>query len=267
MIFKYQLKNKKILLIASLAVLAGGFLVFMYLPIIFQEGNPWPEIKGIVQLKFSGEDIVQLSGSDNKFMTESKNGTTIHDFMKDRGYEFTGQMGSGYFFESRVGQNAIATHKYYSRYYSLWTITENDNNLWTTTTDTRGVIFQYPKELLAKYVSVVEWPPVIKIEAGTYFCQTIPPEISGMPDITLERLVDDRTYCVNIKNEGTAGSVYSSYVYIIAKNNKLVNVSFSLQYSNCNNYDEAQQKTCISEREAFDIDSTVDRIAQSIVIK
>jgi hypothetical protein len=60
-------------------------------------------------------------------MTESKNGTTIHDFMKDRGYEFTGQMGSGYFFESATGQNAIATHKYYSRYYSLWTITENKN--------------------------------------------------------------------------------------------------------------------------------------------
>lgn len=127
MIFEHQSKNKKILLIASLAVLAVGFLSFMYSPVVFQEGNPWPEIKGIVQLKFSGKDIVQLSGSDNKFMTESKNGTTIHDFMKDRGYEFTGQMGSGYFFESRAGQNAIATHKYYSRYYSLWTITENKN--------------------------------------------------------------------------------------------------------------------------------------------
>jgi hypothetical protein len=268
MIFEHQSKNKKILLIASLAVLAIGFLAFMYSPVIFQEGNPWPEIKGIVQLKFSGKDIVQLSGSDNKFMTESKNGTMIHDFMKDRGYEFTGQMGSGYFFESATGQSAIATHKYYSRYYSLWTITENDNNLWTTTTDdARGVTFQYPKELLAKYVSVVEWPPVIKIETGTYSCQTTPQEISSMSDITSERMVDDRTYCVNIKNEGAAGSVYSSYVYTTAKNGKLVNVSFTLQYPNCNNYDEVQRKACTSGREAFDIDSTVDRIFQSIVAK
>jgi len=275
MIFEHQSKNKKILLIASFAVLAIGFLAFMYSPVIFQEGNPWPEIKGIVQLKFSGKDIVQLSGSDNKFMTESKNGTMIHDFMKDRGYEFTGQMGSGYFFESRAGQKAIATHKYYSRYYSLWTITENqnnnnsepDNNLWTTTTDARGTTFQYPKELLAKYVSVVEWPPVIKIETGIYSCQTTPQEISSMSDITSERLVDNRTYCVNIKNEGAVGSVYSSYVYTTAKNGKLVKVSFTLQYPNCNNYDEEQRKACTSEREAFDIDSTIDRIVQSVVIK
>jgi hypothetical protein len=117
-------KYKKSLFIALLAVLAIGFLAFMYSPVIFQEGNPWPEIKGIAQLKFSGKDIVRLSGSDNKFMTESKNGTMIHDFMKTKGYKFTGQMGSGYFFKSATGQTAIATHKYYSRYYSLWTIAE-----------------------------------------------------------------------------------------------------------------------------------------------
>jgi hypothetical protein len=271
----FKTPTKNIAIIIAIVSFALGALIYNYSKVIFQEGNPWPEIKGIVQLKFSGKEIVQLSGSDNKFMTESKNGTTIHDFMKDRGYEFTGQMGSGYFFESQAGQKAIATHKYYSRYYSLWTITENqndnnsepDNNLWTTTTDARGVTFQYPKELLAKYVSVVEWPPVIKIETGTYSCQTTPQEISSMSDITSQRLVDDRTYCVNIKNEGAAGSVYASYVYTTDKNGKLVKVSFTLQYPNCNNYDEEQRKVCTSEREAFDIDSTVDRIVQSIVVK
>jgi hypothetical protein len=260
--------NKKRVFVCLGILLAVFVLAFLlYSPIIFQEGNPWPEIKGMTQLKFGDSDIVKLSGSDNKFMTESKNGTTIHDFMKDRGYEFTGQMGSGYFFESATVQKAIATHKYYSRYYSLWTITENDNNLWTTTTDALGVTFQYPKELLAKYVSVAEWPPVIKIETGTYSCQTTPQEISSMSDITSERLVDNRTYCVNIKNEGAAGSVYSSYIYTTAKNDKLVKVSFTLQYPNCNNYDEGQSQACTSEREAFDIDSTVDRIVQSIVVK
>ena len=202
MSFKNPTKN--IAIIIAIVSFALGALIYNYSIVIFQEGNPWPEIKGIVQLKFSGKDIVQLSGSDNKFMTESKNGTMIHDFMKDRGYEFTGQMGSGYFFETATGQKAIATHKYYSRYYSLWTITKNtnnnnsepDNNLWTTTTDALGTTFQYPKELLAKYVSVVEWPPVIRIETGIYSCQTTPQEISSMSDITSERLVDNRTYCV-----------------------------------------------------------------------
>jgi putative hemolysin len=124
--------------------------------------------------------------------------------------------------------------------------------------------FQYPKELPAKYISKTEWPPVIRIETGTYSCQTTPPEISSLSEIISQRLVDDRTYCVNIKNEGAAGSVYSSYVYTTVKNGQLVNVSFTLRYPDCNNYDEEQNKACVSEREVFDIDATVDRIVQTI---
>jgi len=267
MIFEHFSKNKKVLLFIFIIVFVMGVFMFFYSPIIFQEGNPWPQIKGIVQLKFGDSDIVKLSGSDNTFMTESKNGTMIHDFMKTRGYEFTEQMGSGYFFKSTTGQTVIVTHRYYSRHYSLWTITENNNhsnNLWATITNDQGVTFQYPKELLAKYVSVVEWPPVIRIETGTYSCKTTPLEISSIPDITSERMVDNKTYCVNVKNEGAAGSVYSSYIYITTKSDKLVKVSFTLQYPNCNNYDEEQSKACANEREAFDLDATVDRIVQTV---
>jgi uncharacterized protein with NAD-binding domain and iron-sulfur cluster len=120
-------KRNKIFIFFGLSIIIFALAVLLYRPVIFQEGNPWPEIKGIVQLKFGDNDIVKLSGSDNKFMTESKNGTMIHDFMKTKGYEFTGQMGSGYFFESATGQIAVATHRYYSRHYSLWNITETNN--------------------------------------------------------------------------------------------------------------------------------------------
>jgi len=155
--------NKKRVFVCLGILLAVFVLAFLlYSPIILQEGNPWPEIKGIAQLKFDDSDIVKLSGSDNKFMTESKNGTMIHDFMKTKGYEFTEQMGSGYFFESATGQTAVAVHRYYSRHYSLWKITENinnldnsedDNNLWTTITTGDDITFQYPKEILAEYIS------------------------------------------------------------------------------------------------------------------
>jgi len=124
--FKNLFKNKAII-IAIISFALGAF-IYNYSIVIFQEGNPWPQIKGIAQLKFGGKDIVQLSGSDNKFMTESKNGTVIHDFMKTKGYEFTGQMGSGYFFEKDNLDGAIVTHKYYSRFYSLWNITERNSS-------------------------------------------------------------------------------------------------------------------------------------------
>ena len=267
MIFEHSSKNKKVLFIASLIILLLGVFIIFYSPVIFQEGNPWPEIKGIIQLKFSSADIVQLSGSDNKFMTESKNGMVIHDFMGTKGYEFTGQMGSGYLFRSQTGVGAVATHKYYSRYYSLWTIIEDSNNLWAIITNDDGITYQYPKELSAKYISVVEWPPVVKIEIGTYSCKTTPQEVSSMSDITSQRMVDDRTYCVNVKHEGAAGSVYSSYTYVTVKNDRPIKVSFTLRYPNCNNYDEEQNKNCASERNAFDIDATVDRIVQTIKFK
>jgi len=268
MILEHFSKNKKILLAVFLVILIAGVFLFLYSSVIFQEGNPYPQIKGIVQLTFGNKDVVKLDIGENKYITKRGNPETIKSFMKDWGYDFTEQMGSGYFFKSSAGTSAVVTRRSYSHFYALWTITENndnsDNNLWTTITNDQGIKFQYPKELMAKYVSVAEWPPVIKIENGTYSCKTTPQEVSSVSDITSERMVDNRNYCLNVKHEGVAGSVYSSYTYITTKNGKLVKISFALQYPNCNNYDEEQRKACASEREAFDIDSTVDRIIQTI---
>jgi hypothetical protein len=262
-------KNKKILLIASLAILAIGFLISLYSPTIFQEGNPLPQIKGIIQLTFGDTDIVQLSGSDNTFMTESKNGTTIHNFMKDRGYEFTEQMGSGYFFKSPTGQNAIATHRYYTRHYSLWTITKNNstpeynNTLWTATTTARGVAFQYPKELLAQYISETEWPPQVKIENKKFVCASSGNEIQ-QGGKTEMRMVDSREYCVTKQSEGAAGSVYTTYTYTFAHDDQTGVIDFVLRFVQCKNYDDPQMSECENERSAFDIDSIIDRVARTI---
>ena len=268
MIFEHQSKNKKVLLITSLIILVLGIFIVFYSNVIFQEGNPWPQIKGISQLTFGDKDIVKLDIGENKYITKSNNPELIKSFMKEKGYNFTEQMGSGYLFKSSTGACAVVTHRYYSRYYSLWTISENkndsDNNLWSTITNDQGITFQYPKELMTKYISIVDWPPVVKIETGIYSCKTTPMEVSSLADITYERLVDDRTYCMDIKNEGATGSVYASYTYTTIKNDKLVSVSFILRYLNCNNYDEEQNKACTKEREAFDLDATVDRIIQTI---
>ncbi|MFA6486053.1 MAG: hypothetical protein WCT40_01640 [Candidatus Magasanikbacteria bacterium] len=266
MIFKNLFKNKAIII--AIISFALGALIYNYSKVVLQEGDPWPEIKAISQLTFGGSDMVKLSGSDNKYLTKSQGGPkTVDAFMKDRGYEYTDQMGSGYFYKSS-GKTVVLTRRQYSRFYTIWTMsdstTKTDNDLWTTITNDQGITFQYPKELLAKYISIAEWPPVIKIEIGEYSCKTTPMEVSSMSDITSERLVDDRTYCVNVKHEGAAGSVYASYTYTTTKNDKLIKVSFALQYPNCNNYDEEQSKSCTSEREAFDIDSTADKIIQSV---
>jgi len=126
MFFKYLLKNKKILLllIPAVILIVSVFLLF-YSSVIFQEGNPWPQIKGIAQLNFGDKDVVKLDIGENKYITKSNNPEIIKSFMKNKGYDFTEQMGSGYLFESNTGMSAVAIHRYYSRYYSLWSITEN----------------------------------------------------------------------------------------------------------------------------------------------
>ncbi len=266
MIFKNLFKNKAIII--AIISFALGALIYNYSKVIFQEGNPWPEIKAISQLTFGGTDMVKLSDSDNKYLTKSQDGPKAVDtFMNDRGYEYTDQMGSGYFYKLS-DKTVVLVRRQYSRFYTIWTVsdstTETSNDLWRTITNEDGVTYKYPKELLAKYISVVDWPPVVKVETETFSCKTTPQEVSSMSDITSKRMVDNRIYCVNVKHEGAAGSVYSSYTYTTTKNDKLVKVSFTLQYPNCNNYDEEQSKVCSSERETFDIDSTVDRIVQSI---
>jgi len=125
--------SKKFFLILIPIILVLCVFFFLYSPVIFQEGNPWPQIKGITQLNFSNTNMVKLSNPDNKYMTKSKNGQeVVKNFMKDKGYEFTEQMGSGYMFKSSSEKSAIVIHRYYSRFYSLWSITENTKQIQNT---------------------------------------------------------------------------------------------------------------------------------------
>jgi hypothetical protein len=116
--------NKKRILIflgALMAVLALAF--WLYKPVIFQEGNPAPLVRGIMQLNFTQDKIVKLIMAGDRYLTKSENGQeVIKYFMQDKGYEFTEQMGSGYFFKDKNENTLIATHRYYSRFYSIWSL-------------------------------------------------------------------------------------------------------------------------------------------------
>jgi len=114
---------RKYIFIPLLIFLIIGLFLFCYAPVIFQEGNPWPQIKGILQLSFTNNDLVQLSSGENTYMTKSQNGLeVIKSYMKKREYDFIEQMGSGYLFKSTLGETVIITGKQYSRFYLLWNI-------------------------------------------------------------------------------------------------------------------------------------------------
>lgn len=143
--------------IIILGLVIFGIGIFLYSPVIFQEGNPWPQIKGVFQLNFTGKDLVKLSSEENKYITKSNNGVEIiKAFMKDKDYDFTEQMGSGYFFVKDDLNGAVVTHKYYSRFYSLWNITETNNAdliEWLEyKNEEYGFIFNYPSVSVDNYL-------------------------------------------------------------------------------------------------------------------
>lgn len=142
-----------------------------------------------------------------------------------------------------------------------------NNDLWTTTTNDKGISFQYPKKLLAQYISEAEWPPVVSIdqEFNEFVCDD-DSAASSLPERKMRRMVNDRVYCLYALSEGAAGSVYTNYTYSALWNKKTVSINFTLQYPRCVNYDEPQQTECQKERESFDLDNIVDRIFSSLDI-
>lgn len=65
-------KKIKIVFLIILIILLS-LLFYFFKPIIFQEGNPIPIIKGIIELNFSNQEFVKLNTDGNKYLSKSKN--------------------------------------------------------------------------------------------------------------------------------------------------------------------------------------------------
>jgi hypothetical protein len=129
-----------------------------------------------------------------------------------------------------------------------------------------GVSFRYPEKLTTKYISTVDWPPKIAVTDGPLTCTEAGVETARAGQ-TVRRTVDDREYCVTRESEGAAGSIYTNYAYATQKDDKVLIFTFSLRAVQCANYDDPQKAECENERTSFDIDSVLDRIAQSATIR
>jgi len=138
------------------------------------------------------------------------------------------------------------------------------NDLWKTMTDSKtGITFQYPETLLTTYIHTQDWPPQIQVLNEPYACSEAGSE-TARAGKTEKRLVDNREYCRTSVVEGAAGSIYTQYAYVFPKDNKTIIFTFTTRATQCGNYDEAERKACEGERETFDLDSVVDRMAGSV---
>lgn len=122
-----------------------------------------------------------------------------------------------------------------------------------------GRSFNYPENFGTKYISVVEWPPILSISTDGYSC--VPSgsmiEASGLVEAVS---ANGNNYCLTRSSEGAAGSVYTKYSYSRDAGVETQTLSFTLRSVQCGNYDQPEQKTCQTERDGFDPLVIIDAI-------
>ncbi|MBI5071992.1 hypothetical protein HZB93_03850 [Candidatus Falkowbacteria bacterium] len=136
---------------------------------------------------------------------------------------------------------------------------------WKTSNE-GGVEFKYPETLTTKYIDTQEWPPKVTVATGEFTCAETP-LTSSLPERVTRRTVDSRVYCMEEIIGAAAGSTYIEYTYTTARDGKLIAIKFTLRYPQCLNYDNPKQSECLAERETFDMDGVVDRIAATVELK
>lgn len=141
---------------------------------------------------------------------------------------------------------------------------DNYHEGWLTSETEKGK-FQYPSALNSKYISLVDWPPVLNIVEEPFSCVEAGEETerAGKTEIVN---VNGSQYCRTTIVEGAAGSIYGQYAFAFEKDDKVVILTFSLRFPQCYNYDEPAQQECLFERDNFDLDGIINQIANTIEI-
>ena len=146
------------------------------------------------------------------------------------------------------------------------TPTSDETANWKTFTSVdESATFQYPENLSIIYIHPQEWPPKLLITDNARFsCQEGGLGINGRPGMTIQKKINNIVYCIENVSEGAAGTVYTDYTYTFLKDSKLVKLSFTLAYPQCENYNDPQKTECEQERQTFDLDTLINRIAESV---
>jgi predicted NAD-dependent protein-ADP-ribosyltransferase YbiA (DUF1768 family) len=118
--------RRTIINLLVIIILAISGFVLLVRPILFQEGNPVPILRGIARVTFNQGKLVRLDLPGEVYLTKSDSADRVMaDFLSLQKYTLVEQLGSGYVFESASGSRIVITRRQYSRYYSLWRFPES----------------------------------------------------------------------------------------------------------------------------------------------
>lgn len=119
--------SRKFLLIVCIIIgVIFTTLFLLYSKVIFQEGNPWPEIKGIVKISLSNQKVVKILESSEEgtwYMAKSSTGREdFIKFMESNGFTLYDQMGAGYLFKTADQKTRTVIYRHYTRFYGIWKV-------------------------------------------------------------------------------------------------------------------------------------------------
>jgi predicted RNA binding protein YcfA (HicA-like mRNA interferase family) len=118
--------KKFILVMFLLFILTIGLILLRFGSALFQEGNPTPILTSIINLELQKSDYELFSETNihNKYVSENTGiyrYDVIKEFMKEKGWDFKEQMGSGLVFK-KDEQTIVVETRQYSKHYILWNI-------------------------------------------------------------------------------------------------------------------------------------------------
>lgn len=141
-----------------------------------------------------------------------------------------------------------------------------DKNLIPAVDPKSSISFNHPQELGSDYVSTTEWPPRFINSYDPIKCE-LDEQTQAMSGATSSsQTINENTYCIWETKEGAAGSEYITYQIIYPKDGQYIMMSYTLRYSQCENYSAEQIADCRKEQGGFPITKVIDAIAQSAKI-
>lgn len=129
-----RIKNKIFTVISTLIITFSilGFALGAFGNVLFQEGNPIPVISSIIKLEFTDTEFVEFSTAPSRYISQFKPSEerylVVKTYMKEKGWEFKEQMGSGLIFEKNKEQIVVETRQYTGNYF-IWRIPEKQTLL------------------------------------------------------------------------------------------------------------------------------------------
>ncbi len=133
-----------------------------------------------------------------------------------------------------------------------------------------GFEMEYPTDFDKKYIREQLWPPTITVRSfdPSFFCENLdnvktPTGLEGKQE---EVMFNNSKYCVLIVDEGTAGSIYSTYNYVVKKDDKHLTLEFVLRFPSCGGFYGIDNKMeeCEKEHDNFDPINIVDQILSTL---